>query len=406
MIDIIIPTFNNSRFLLPCVKSILECGDFGNFVKIIIVNNGHKDSIGFQEMPGIKIIQAEKNLGWEGGLDLGLKHSTAPFVCFQNDDTQIPVANKLFYKKLLYPFEDDNVAAVGPVSTTVAGPQSIYNPMCPLTISSVGFLIYFCVVIRREYLDLVGGVDTTLPGGDDFDLSIRFNDIGKKSIINPNAFLIHHGFKTGERVFGSSDNAGGWNSPEMSEKTQNYLIKKHGFKKYMNVFRAPEANKGDPSDKEGDIVRKYVVGDKVYEFGCGGKKTVPQSIGVDIVSNGDMSIFIKTTSVADITGDVAGDLPIEEGSCDTIIARHIFEHLLDPIDVLRRWKKYLRTNGRLILAVPDERVTKGIPLNPEHCHAFVRESLKNLCEIVGFKEIDSIGCDNGISFVGVFEKGE
>ena len=74
------------------------------------------------------------------------------------------------------------------------------------------------------------------------------------------------------------------------------------------------------------------------------------------------------------------------------------------IDIINNWKKYIRLGGKLIIAVPDERVTHGIPLNPEHAHAFNQESLKSLLENCGFGEIESKQCGNGTSFVGCYKR--
>jgi hypothetical protein len=58
----------------------------------------------------------------------------------------------------------------------------------------------------------------------------------------------------------------------------------------------------------------------------------------------------------------------------------------------------------MIIAVPDERVTHSIPLNPEHCHAFSPESLKNLMEACGLIEEKSESSNNGVSFVGCYRR--
>lgn len=105
--------------------------------------------------------------------------------------------------------------------------------------AEVHFLIFFTVMVRRSDLDAAGGVDVSAPGGDDFDLSIRFRNLGKKLLINPSAFIIHHAFKTGERVRGGPDTSGGWNSIEMRDRTNKWLIQKHGFKNTWRLFPVP-----------------------------------------------------------------------------------------------------------------------------------------------------------------------
>lgn len=376
---------------------------------LIIVNNGKQDiERVFGNVPGIKILNPGTNLGWEGGLELGLKESDSPFVVFQNDDTFLTPGGVHFYQRLLTLFQNDNVAAVGPVTTCAAGVQSIYHPNCPRVPLEVSYLIFFTVMVRRKHLEAVGGIDSTLPGGDDFDLSIRLRKAGYNLVVTPGAFLIHHGFKTGTRVKGDNNVSGGWNSIEMSDRTNKFLIQKHGFRTWWETISGlkynMETTKSD--DLEGNLVRSFVNGDqRVAELGCGANKTIERAIGIDRVPKGEVIPHLGgALSVADIVADVGQPLPIEDNSQDVLIARHILEHIPNEIKTLRNWKKAIRIGGKLILAVPDERVTASIPLNPEHCRIYTQESLKDTMELLGFKELKSESSNNGVSFVGCYER--
>lgn len=413
LIRIIIPTFNNPEFLNPCVESIIRTGILQDMARLTIVNNG-KQPIKqmLANFPHIDVIDSDVNLGWEGGLDIALKDSDEPFVCFQNDDTFIPIHSIRFYQRLLTAFSDKTVGAIGPATTTAAGPQSIFAGNAPCRIVEVPFLIFFTVMLRREYLENVGGVDTSLPGGDDLDVSIRLRNGGYKLLLDPASFIIHHGFKTGARVHGDGY-AGvkdGWNSQEMSERTNTALIKKHGFKNWFTLFSTPikPYTSGVPceEDIEGKLIAGLVGNGDVVELGCGSRKTVPHALGVDRVVNGDEIPHVGTKSVADVQADVSGVLPFDDFSKDAVICRHILEHCLDTVQTLKNWNRILRMGGKLLIAVPDEEVVSGIPLNAEHCHAFTAESLRSVAEACGFKEIKSLKTGNGISFIGYFEKVE
>jgi len=407
-ITIICPTYNNEVYLNPCVNSIIKNGILTSLADLIIVNNGKQDierHYGWNK--NIKILNPGKNLGWEGGLELGLKESNSPFVVFQNDDTFLTPSAASFYQRLLSAFQNDNVAAVGPVTTCAAGVQSVYHPNCPIRSTEVSYLIFFTVMMRRKHLEEVGGIDTLLPGGDDFDLSIRLRNKGYNLVVDPGAFIIHHGFKTGERVKGDSNTPGGWNSVEMSDRTNQYLIRKHGFKTWWKTLRGLTYNEDSKNtDLEGDLVRSFVNGDqRVVELGCGSKKTIDRAIGVDRIPKGEViPHLLGAISVADIVADVQNSLPFEENSQDVLIARHILEHMVDTVGAVNNWKKVVRPGGKLIIAVPDERVTSSIPLNPEHVHAFTQESLRGILELCGFKEIKSESSNNGVSFVGCYER--
>ncbi len=242
IVDIIIPTWNNPNYLYPCVNSLMRNNTTENLFHIYIINNGYPGSINVDN-PHITVIDAGENLGWEGGLKLGLQHSKAPFVVFHNDDTYIPPISRLWLNHLLQHFKDPRVGAVGPSSNVVMGRQNIFADLAA-HIFPVKYLIGFCFMVRREALEKAGGVDDTLPGGDDFDLSIRLADAGYTLLADRSVFVYHHGFKTGERIFGTADKTGGWNSYEFKEKTDFALIKKHGFRKWyeliMSTYEQPK----------------------------------------------------------------------------------------------------------------------------------------------------------------------
>jgi SAM-dependent methyltransferase len=359
-----------------------------------------------KDWPNTKVLSPGKNLGWEGGLELGLKHAQGDFICFQNDDTLIPKATQSFYSQLLWPFHNKNVAAVGPTTTVAAGWHSIFNKSTPRSLTEVPFLIFFTAMVRRSYLEEVGGIDVTAPGGDDLDLCMRFRKAGKNVLINPDAFIIHHAFKTGERVRGGPDKPGGWNSKEMSDRTNRWLIQKHGFKFYMETIRGFSYENSTPPDTEGETISTFVRGTKIVELGCGYRKTVPQAIGVDQAAAGESpsNLHEGMKSVADIKADVTKQLPRELLNTDTIIARHILEHSVNTVETLKYWNEILKTGGRLIIAVPNQDIINSIPLNPEHVHAFTPSSLKDIAELCGFKQIETRDPMNGISFVSCFEK--
>lgn len=407
-ISIIIPTWNNPQFLNPCIDSIIHTGCLSGLCELVIVNNGKqpiKEYVG--ATPNVRVLEPGKNLGWEGGLQYGLDNTDSDFVCFQNDDTQIPKATQSFYSQLLWPFNNTQVAAVGPATTVASGWHSIFmkNPIRALY--EVPYLIFFTVMVRRSDLLAAGGIDVTAPGGDDFDVSIRLRKLGKSLIINPDAFIIHHGFKSGERLRGTSDQPDGWNSKEMTDRTNQWLIRKHGFKTFMETRRGFDYESiGKKSDSEGELVATFVRGPSVIELGCGFRKTVPEAIGIDQAGPGDDPTHLTDgkKSVADIKADVTEPLPLEDGSQDTLIARHILEHCVNIVDTLKHWKRVLKVDGRMIIAVPDHTDRNTIPMNPEHVHGFTPESLKSVMELCGFRHVETVDSKNGVSFVACYEK--
>lgn len=407
---ILIPTFNNADYLIPCVESILSTHALDGLCKLIIINNGSQPvKEQFSKVPVIEVLEPGRNLGWEGGLEYGMKHVETPFVCFQNDDTLIPRSSTQFYSQLLWPFCNTNVAAVGPSTTNASGSHSIFlrNPLQYPT--EVAYLIFFTVMLRTQDVKDAGGIQLSPTGsGDDMDLSIRLRKIGKKLLINPDAFIVHHAFKTGEKVRGPATVAGGWNSKDMLEKTRAWLIQKHGFKTYMSTIRPMDYSGHPPivEDVEASIVAPLAQGEKIVELGCGFNKTVPNAIGVDRVAKDEacQNLAGYRPCVADIEADVSKPLPFPDLSVDTIIARHVLEHITDTIETLTNWNRILKIGGRMLIAVPNQELVNSIPLNPEHVHAFTPASLSRIVTLCGFKAIQAINPGNGHTFIAHFEK--
>jgi O-antigen biosynthesis protein len=403
-LDIIIPTFSNPQQYLSCLGSLVQNNSmFGN-THIITVNNGSKElesKVNLQKHG--HMITTGENLGWERGLVRGLEDSKSPFVMFLNDDTYFPISSCDWENRLLAHFKDPKVGAVGPSSNVVMGPQSIFANINAFRYEAT-FLIGFAMIVRRSALDEVGGIDTGLPGGDDIDLSIRLRKAGYMLIGDKTVFVYHHGFQTGQKVHGSD-----WNSQRMTEATNTALIKKHGFKWWFQTlhgfFDEPVIEK--IPDIEKDNVAKYILpSDKVLEVGCGGDKTVSWSVGVDKIPTGEdiAELYTAPNCVADIVANIEDNIPVEDGSFDKVIARHVFEHCLDIVSAIKNCSKALKVGGDIIVASPNQSTVNTIPLNLEHVHGFTKTSLHNLMAICGLMEIESRDSLDKQNFLAVYRK--
>jgi GT2 family glycosyltransferase len=406
-LSIIIPTFNNETQLNQCVQS-LSYAHAWYPLDIIIINNGSGE-LSFPEFLPVRVFNTGENLGWEGGLLEGLKHTENKYVVFMNDDTYLPKASYGVFREMVRMMEMyPKIGAMGPSSNVVMSYQNIWaEPQYGSF--TVPFLIGYCVLLRRTALDGAGGVDDTAPGGDDIDLSIRLREKGYDLVCYKEGFVYHHGFQTGTRIHGNSSEANGWNSKAMTERTNDWLIRKHGFLTWWKTMVASSVKVVVPSDEDSDIegrmILSYIRPDVIVELGCGAKKTVPEAIGVDEVPKGQPILLLGgNLSVADIVADVTDPLPFEDDSVDTLIARHILEHIIPSVKVLKQWKRILREGGRIIIACPNENITETIPLNPEHVAAYTPETLTELVELIGFKVITTENHVNGVSFILVAER--
>lgn len=237
-IDILIPTFENPDYVYPCVRSILANTPAGQINKIFVINNGEPETLKKMrsfDNPLIEILDQEKNLGWQGGLQAGLEKSKAPFVIFMNDDTFVPPSSKNWLDLMGSHFNKGNVAAVGPCSNNTPGFQDMgIFPFVKGQVLKVTFLTGFCMFLNREALEAVGGVDASIKWGDDIDLSFRFQKKGYTLIADRRVFVFHHGGKTGRRV-----HAAYYDSDKMINEMCDSLISKYGAFAVEKGYRAP-----------------------------------------------------------------------------------------------------------------------------------------------------------------------
>jgi len=238
---ICIPTYQNYQQLEWCLSSLVN-NTVPNWNVVIINNCSSKNSmedisniiekVAIDSKDLFHVIQPGSNLKWMGSINIGL-HSihaiNSKYFCMMNDDVLFIPSNFDFWETLLSAFEDEQVGAVGPCSNFVAGNQSLFQTQIPNRIETT-CLIGMCMIVRTSLLKGLGGLDESLPGGDDLDSSIRIRDAHHKLIIDRSAYLHHIGQQTGQRVFND------WDSKLHQERTNNAIIKKHGIKQWLNCW--------------------------------------------------------------------------------------------------------------------------------------------------------------------------
>jgi len=228
-IAIVVPTWDNRGQLEPMLDSLLYHPDKSFGSHVYVVNNGKPGSCDFaKEKPyagRVTIFEPGENLGWEGGLKHAIELTDEPLILFCNDDVLFKRFCPEWLVRMSYLFVNRDVGAAGPLSNVVMGCQNVAAGLG--NVSSVRYLIGFCMLVRREALEKAGGIDTSLPGGDDIDLSIRLRKAGYRLMADPSSFVWHHGFGSGRRMHGDY-----YNSPAMTQATNDALIRKHGFKQW------------------------------------------------------------------------------------------------------------------------------------------------------------------------------
>ena len=404
-LTIAIPTWNNFKQLVDCLLTLTLYVEYP--FKIVVINNGaavDADGLEFEarlrkfvKYPHIEVIQAPENLGWQKAINLAfLEKCDTELFAMANDDLVFIPWCRGFLRQLCGYFNHPEIGAVGPSSNYVMGSQNLLDLRGSVAFETT-LLIGFFMVVRSDVFAEVGGLDEGLPGGDDLDLSILIRKAGYRLLVDRSCYVHHIGSQTGQRL-------SHWNTPSHVDLTNNALIRKHGVRAWyetaqsrIGVFEPITQN----SDAEGDKIREYVAGLQTgLDVGCGHNKTVATAVGVDKCPRGQFGVAggrKQDRSTADVTAD-ASDLPFDDSSQDYIIARHIFEHIIDPFAALDEWNRVLKPGGVLALACPDQSICDTMILDWSHMHAFTPESLSKLLIRAGFEVEDSFTVRPGFTF--------
>ena len=162
--SIIIPTLSRWDLLKECVDSLISNTNLSNG-EIIIVSNGCTDNTPYNvittysEYKNIHVLSWPKALGYAKAINLGASVATGEYLILLNNDAKLLSPNWL--ELLEEPFKRfKNVGITGPAGYTRA---------------SIPWLIFFCVMIKRNVYNEIGGLDELfgVGGGEDTDFCIK-----------------------------------------------------------------------------------------------------------------------------------------------------------------------------------------------------------------------------------------
>ncbi len=196
-VSIIIVSYNTENLTRNCLKSIFEQTKDIDFEVIVVDNASHDGSVQMikTEFPEVKVIENDKNPGFGGANNLGLKIAQGKYVFYLNSDTIVlNNAVKMFFDY----FENDKTNTVGALGCNLINENhevvsSYYEEYMPLRKRCATFfrtwlgtnyrtLKYFFthkkeeikqVEVKKEYF--IGEV-TTIIGA---DLFVRNNELAK-----------------------------------------------------------------------------------------------------------------------------------------------------------------------------------------------------------------------------------
>ncbi|HXY27767.1 MAG TPA: glycosyltransferase, partial [Acidimicrobiales bacterium] len=197
-----------------CLESLRPT--LGVHDQVVVVDNGSTDATAQQlaRFPWVEVVTNEENRGFAGGCNDGAAAARHGHLVFLNNDTLL--AGR-WLDALVAPFDDDSVGAAGPRSNFVSGPQVVpeatYAPgdMGALRrfarawaedhrglVGDTDRLVGFCLAVRRDVFEQVGGFDESygIGGYEDDDLCRRILETGHRLVIAHESFVHHDGHRT------------------------------------------------------------------------------------------------------------------------------------------------------------------------------------------------------------------
>jgi len=211
-VSIVIVAHNQLDYCRRCVDSVRA--HTRPPMELILVDNGSSDGVGawFDTVPGARVIHTGENLGYPAGANRGLDRATGHPLLL-NSDTVVPPAWLERLEAALFSAPD--VGMAGPVSNCVSGIQQVPGPpgdapghiaawararaeTCAGRRTETERLVGFCVLIRRDAFERVGGLDERFGLGnyEDDDYCLRLRLAGYRLVIAEDCAIYHYGSRS------------------------------------------------------------------------------------------------------------------------------------------------------------------------------------------------------------------
>jgi len=104
-----------------------------------------------------------------------------------------------------------------------------------------------------------------------------------------------------------------------------------------------------------------------------------------------------------VLADLNYPLPFRDSFAIRIVMRAVLEHLECPFRTLLEVKRILKQGGKVLIVVPNARVSQADWRDPSHLYSWTEASLRNLLSKI-FRKVEVKVIMNGESLLAVAEK--
>jgi GT2 family glycosyltransferase/glycosyltransferase involved in cell wall biosynthesis/ribosomal protein S10 len=211
--SVIVLCYNNLELTRACLDSLerstryLDC-------EIVVVDNASSDGTAewlrawAEDREDVVLVLNDENLGFSGGNNVGLAAARGEVLVLLNNDTY--VTDGWLYGLIRHLRDDPELGLVGPVTNNIGNEAKVdlkYRSMEEMADAAwrytsarfrqllrVPTVAFFCVAMRREVYEEIGGLDEAFGVGffEDDDYCRRIHAAGYEIAIAEDVFVHHH----------------------------------------------------------------------------------------------------------------------------------------------------------------------------------------------------------------------
>ncbi|BCZ46681.1 hypothetical protein psyc5s11_27480 [Clostridium gelidum] len=363
-VSIIILTYNNIDYNMQCIQSIREYTEKGTY-EIVVVDNGSTDGTRewLKKQTDLKLVFPDYNTGFPKGCNLGIEAAEKEndILLLNNDIVVTPHWLNNLSNCLC---SDESIGAVGPTTNYAWNNQSISVPYESIedmikfaeTINNSDEnkwepkvkLIGFCMLIKRQVLNIIGLLDERFSPGhyEDDDLCMRIIESGYKLFQCNDCFIHHYGSATFKNEPNKFNNFIAINAQKFIEKWK---------------FTAPATATAHENFEILTFLNEQKEKElKILQIRCGfgvtllrAKYLYPNAKLYGIET--DKNIAKISSKLIKISTKEVEDFPLEfeQSFFDYILLDDYLAYSKEPWELLKELRKYLKPGGYLIASVPN-----------------------------------------------------
>jgi GT2 family glycosyltransferase/glycosyltransferase involved in cell wall biosynthesis len=210
-VSIIIPVYNHWELTVACLRSLAFDSSATEY-EVIAVDDASSDQTQhfLPKVEGLRVVQLKKNSGFIGAVNAGLEVARGRFILLLNNDT---VVKPGWLDALMRTFEvEENVGVVGsklvyPDGTLQEAGGIIWRDGTGLNygrggdasdpafnfVRDVDYCSGACLLVRKEVLDVLGGLDRRYSPAyyEDTDLAFAARKLGYRVVYQPESTVVH-----------------------------------------------------------------------------------------------------------------------------------------------------------------------------------------------------------------------